>query len=1636
MDLLLDRYEVLGTLGSGAQAEVLRVRDRQRGGRVVALKRARAPGRLLDEVECLRSLRHPNLPEIYDVHADTGDGRAAYTLEVVEGEALDTVAEQVGAAAVPGLLLGLLRALAAIHARGLVHGDLHPRNVLVSGGAAGLRSALSAVSESAAAVEAVAGTVRLLDVAPDAAQAFGALPFVAPERLEGGPATPASDCFSVGVLLHLLVAGALPYPDYPAMTGEPAGASRLGNFGPLVRSMLDAAPRRPQSAARAVESLAQLLGQPLSLLTREAVRGGLRSAPVRSPEVPSTPGVTLWRGVPGSGRSRLLVQTEMRLLRAGVLPIRIGAEADDAPGALFARLRAALPPALSRLLPGPVDRADDDVARSVAIAVGRSIDGLCTAHRQRPFQLLVDDVHTATAFDQRVLGGFVRAAPDAVLWATASPEMPGDWCRGAALRELGLPRLDAGGVAAVLHAGFGGLEPADALVEALLLRSGGHPELTISIAEAALQAGALAFDHARVTLAGELPTDGAAPLEALSTTDRALALLIHRAPLPVPERVLTLALGPTALTALSRLDRLAVLRPVVSLGESAWRVARPGVAAALAAAEPDAEATAFDAALADLEDGPLSPASAAVTASAALRLDDGEAPRALAAAQRLLELGHAGAALSLIESVKSPVDPRLRGEALARLGRDAEALECYGRLPPGDAVRLRALLLLRRGRYPEADAVLAQADDADSALLRARSAIMQNHVDRALAECERARGRADDPALLTVRGLGHFYRAEYPEALAALGAARAAFEARNELVERANVENAIGLVHYRRSELDAALQHYNEALRLARESGDAERALLTLMNVAIIEQSRGHYALAESRYAEALGRARVLAHRAGTLKVAQNLGNLLRYLGALGDARRYLEEALALAREDQNAYQTAYCTGLLGEVAWAESSEGADGAEALLEEAAAGFAATGSTAELADAHAHLSALALRRGDVGRAATYLAGAEGCANPAVQLHAQLVASDLARSKGDPDLALARARAAEQLLGDRQNTDRGWQVALAVHRALRDQADANALEAGLKALSALEALADALPDTRRAAFLAVRSRREALSELTWLRVLATAQRAGGTASLTRLLAVNERLSAEHDPTRLLEYIIDSAVQLTSAERGFVLLRSADGADGMDVAVARNIDQENIKNRKFKVSYSIAQRVFETGDAVLTTDAMGDDRYSQYLSIHHLKLRSVLCVPLRRGSEVIGALYVDNRFQSNAFSASDLETMKAFGHQAAIALGNARLLDERQRMLEELEKRRAEVQALNQRLSERLAEKERALEETQRLLVVQRQAPRGSRTYPELIGDSPAIRAVFHILDRVQSSDIPVLVTGESGTGKELVARAIHTTSQRKDRAFIAINCSSIPETLFESELFGHVRGAFTGATGDKKGVFEAADKGTLFLDEIGEMPLEMQAKLLRALQEGEIQKVGSPRVTKVDVRIVAATNRVLRERVAHKQFREDLYYRLAVVTLELPSLRERLEDVPTLIRHFLDKNRRDGLGKVREISPEGLRLLMRYRWPGNVRELETVIKNASIFCEGDTLRPEDFSNFPGIVGVEHTAAPPMSHAVRPLGELEREAIVHALEVFSGNKKKAAEELGIDRRTLYNKLAQYGIAVERRAQVMDKDD
>jgi DNA-binding NtrC family response regulator len=305
------------------------------------------------------------------------------------------------------------------------------------------------------------------------------------------------------------------------------------------------------------------------------------------------------------------------------------------------------------------------------------------------------------------------------------------------------------------------------------------------------------------------------------------------------------------------------------------------------------------------------------------------------------------------------------------------------------------------------------------------------------------------------------------------------------------------------------------------------------------------------------------------------------------------------------------------------------------------------------------------------------------------------------------------------------------------------------------------------------------------------------------------------------------------------------------------------------------------------------------------------------------------------------------------------------------------------------------------------------------QIVGESAEVQDVLSMIGRVAASDSPVLVHGESGTGKELVARAIHARSRRSARPFVSVNCGALPDTLLETELFGHRRGAFSGAVASRVGLFEAADGGTLFLDEIGEMSPAMQVRLLRVLDSGEVRRVGEERTFHVDVRIVAATNKDLTREAGEGRFRWDLYYRIATIVVQVPPLRRRRADIPLLVRHFSALGGRTG--KPLRFAPEAMERLMRYEWPGNIRELRNLMERLLILHEGGEVQAQDL---PGEMGVVHRAPDPAEPALVPLQEVERRHVCRVLEATGWNKAHAARVLAVDIKTLNKKIRDYGLS------------
>jgi transcriptional regulator with GAF, ATPase, and Fis domain/tetratricopeptide (TPR) repeat protein len=519
-----------------------------------------------------------------------------------------------------------------------------------------------------------------------------------------------------------------------------------------------------------------------------------------------------------------------------------------------------------------------------------------------------------------------------------------------------------------------------------------------------------------------------------------------------------------------------------------------------------------------------------------------------------------------------------------------------------------------------------------------------------------------------------------------------------------------------------------------------------------------------------------------------------------------------------------------------------------------------------------------------------------------------------------------------------------------------------------------------------------------------------------LKRLLRINKRLNSDLRLSRILETIIDTVIEITDAERGFLLLR--DGHNNLVVRVARNIDQTSLDGPDLALSRSIAKQVADGGVPVLTVDASGDSRFREALSVSDLHLRSVLAVPLHVKGSAVGTIYVDHRLRQGAFREEDLAMVMDFAEQGAIAIENARLMSE-------LRHREQQVQSLNHRLERELRVQVKALQDVTVELKESRVAAALRYDYANIVGQSPAMLDLFRLLDRVTDTSLPVVIEGESGTGKELVARAIHYNGVRKERPFVFENCAAIPETLLESVLFGHVRGAFTGADRDTKGLFAVADGGTLFLDEVAEMSAGMQGKLLRVLQEGEFHRVGSERSQKVDVRVIAATNKNLATLVDEGKFRKDLFFRLNVLRLHLPPLRERREDIPLLVAHFLKKQNNLLKEVSKTIQSEAVSCLMAYGWPGNVRELENEMMRAMAFSSGP-IRTQDLSPHvvSGVDARESAGKEPDTLKMKSRVErLERHLIREALNQSAGNQTKTAKLLGVSRFGLQKKLHRYGI-------------
>ena len=469
----------------------------------------------------------------------------------------------------------------------------------------------------------------------------------------------------------------------------------------------------------------------------------------------------------------------------------------------------------------------------------------------------------------------------------------------------------------------------------------------------------------------------------------------------------------------------------------------------------------------------------------------------------------------------------------------------------------------------------------------------------------------------------------------------------------------------------------------------------------------------------------------------------------------------------------------------------------------------------------------------------------------------------------------------------------------------------------------------------------------------------------NLNALLKISRIVHAIRDLEELQAQLLDLIFDVVPAGRGAILLSDGEGPEFTSMYARTRQDGEQL----VRVSRTIARKVMKENVAILGVDITSSGNFREVESLVASHVRSLVCVPLSVFQRMIGCIYLDNTSVANRFHEDHLQLMAGVAGISAVALDNARRL-----------------QWLEQ--------------ENLRLTTEVRQDQ-------SLVGEGTRMKDVFQFLARAAPSDSTVLIEGESGTGKELVAKALHRNSPRANKPFVAINCAAIPETLLEDDLFGHEKGAFTGAATQKKGRFEIADGGVVFLDEIGELAPSLQVKLLRVLQEREFERVGGTHPIKVNIRLIAATNRDLEDAVKKNEFRQDLYYRLAVVSVTMPPLRERREDIPMLTRHFVQKHAMRCRVKARPISREAMAALVNYEWPGNVRELENAIERALVMGSSDMVLLEDLPE-----SLLEQRAPEefdegKYHA--SVKEHKKRLILDAVEQTRGNYVEAAGILGV---------------------------
>ncbi len=1609
--VLHHRYVVTRRLGSGGMGASYLALD-QMTGLQVALKvlEIDSPELLVAfraEFQVLCGLIHPNLCEVHDfarARLDSGEEIHFYSSSYIDGRTLDQVARGRSWSDVSQAVTDVIEALCFLHQLGFLHGDVKPRNVMVGADGRGVLIDLGC-------------SRRLGEVFQG--EFAGTPGYLAPEWLAGRRADQRADLYALGVTLR----------EIGEVLSEPLPieidhlAKRLSH---------DDVARRPADAREVLEVFgfeppelvlpggfaARLVGRDHEM----ELFSDFLSRLIGGVEGPRGLVIT---GSEGIGRSRLL--REMKWTAQMRCPVVEASAIEDQPVTSALR-RAVLDPTLPR-----------------------GLDGLLRARSHlptlpEPVILLFDDVPSMSETQRRLLVALLRSleARDrlgVVVVLDDAPELSSD-----VVSEASLSPLSPEAVAEWTE----GLIPTGKVSEITRL-TGGYPASIQSLL-VRLPRGEWSREDLSELVSSPLSSSWLTPrLEALSPEARETLTLFAVLDGEIEASdVARLGLSRTILGSLLR-------EGWIVRAAGGWRLLRPSESSSIRA---------------EVEPEMLRDAHGAVIETLRIRLGEssiGERMRAELTARivfHLVEVGDVDEASSLfsaspelrrmcpkrwvraVEAIVSAAAANIEtvltaAEVLESAGRPERALELLGGVSESSLEDDQRGLLQERlgacklklddvesslGHLIRADALHHSPERrARTADLISRTLIQRGAYDEAMSRAEGALSLCSDPAISADLeddiGVAASYLGDLERAREHL---RIAAELHRSIGRdpRALVRSCSyrALNEYRAGDVEAAAEGYAEALGVAEKNGLSDEVANAALNLGTACHQRGDWGKALESYERGLPTASALGLLSIEAVLKLNLAKLYADIGLLERSDEHVARARSMTRNGGLRFMDATLDAVAADVFRARGDR--DRARTLLESARLALSEQQALREVAEIEIDLAWLEIDAGDneAARGAIAAAGASSSQVDASDLVARLlmVRGLLSSARGDHDRGRASldeaARMAETL--DQKSLCAEVEMALGdVHE--RQGAKFLARRHRIRAREIWERICSSLPAHMHEAFWA-HFRRAPVKGMGLLDPEGDPARdssAGrGTLrkrQLEKLLETYRRLNSSLEIGEVLSRAMDAAIELTRAERGFLLLVGEEDGQ-LEVGVARNLDRERLGRSHFKFSKSIAERVIATGNPIVTVDAGSDQRFPDKTSIHAMRLKSVISVPIVAPSGVQGALYLDNRFQRGRFEENDLEMMMAFADHVALALSNARLHDTLERRTRELERER-------QRVEELLRGQTRQINELVEEVRVKQRVLEHRYDYGNIVGQSAAMHDVFTMLDRIIDSTTTVLIQGESGTGKELIARTIHYNGPRKNGPFVAVNCVELPESLLEAELFGHVRGAFTGAERDREGLLSSANEGTFFLDEVGEMPLGMQTKLLRVLEQRTVRPLGSARDVPIDIRLVCATNRLLHEEVVAGRFREDLYYRLGVVEVTMPPLRERIEDVPPLLRYFLERIVGEQGVAMPELPRETLRYLLTYHWPGNIRQLENVVTKAMLLSSGDRLEPSDFDLPTRRLQVRRA---------RHRGEFEEEeaeTILTALRTARWNVSEVSRRLGIPRATLYRKMQRYGLRRER---------